>query len=444
MDNQIIMIDITRLHAHPDNPRKDLGDLTELSASIAKSGVMQNLTVVPFEDESGNIVEGEYTIIIGHRRTAAAIMAGVGELPCIIRQMNKKEQLTTMIAENVQRNDLTIIEQADALQMMIDFGDTVEQVSKATGLSDSTIRRRLQLSKFDKSVLSKAIDGQISIRELEELSKVKDEKERNRLLNEYGTSSYAWDLKNSLSKQKDKEKEEKVREQLLSSGLTEISDQYNTIYNNTKNPYQRISGKDIVLVGDEQYFCISYGNVYFRRDKTEQDIEEEKEKTLANRRTVEERLEKWEKLKKLCENAYALRREYVLSISEARAITLLATIIKRNIGIFVNDEVSVKSYLWQYDTTVICGQDRDEEWDDDDVKERDIDEVNKHYPRSLLRHTYALYNDRAIVPTLYYESITYSRQEELYKVYEYLKDIGYQMSDEEKAIIEGTHELYEK
>lgn len=73
----IVTIGLEHIHPHPDNPRKDLGDLTELAESIKKNGIMQNLTVIPKEGEPG-----EYITIIGHRRSAAAKLAGVTEAPC--------------------------------------------------------------------------------------------------------------------------------------------------------------------------------------------------------------------------------------------------------------------------------------------------------------------------------------------------------------------------
>lgn len=78
-------IEIRKIHSHPDNPRKDLGDITELSQSIESNGIMQNLTVVERED-------GEYTVIIGHRRLAAALKAGLDTVPCAVVKMDEKEQ----------------------------------------------------------------------------------------------------------------------------------------------------------------------------------------------------------------------------------------------------------------------------------------------------------------------------------------------------------------
>lgn len=80
--NVIVSISAQDIYQHPDNPRKDLGDLSELSDSIAKKGIMQNLTVIQGHwDEDRNWHEDGYTLIIGHRRFAAAKMAGVQELP---------------------------------------------------------------------------------------------------------------------------------------------------------------------------------------------------------------------------------------------------------------------------------------------------------------------------------------------------------------------------
>lgn len=96
----------SKLEPHPDNPRKDLGDLTELAASIRKQGLLQNLTVVPSPDSPD-----KYRIVIGHRRFSASGIAGLDELPCIIdTKMTYPEQIAVMMSENIQRNDLTITE----------------------------------------------------------------------------------------------------------------------------------------------------------------------------------------------------------------------------------------------------------------------------------------------------------------------------------------------
>jgi hypothetical protein len=76
-------IAVSQLYPHPDNPRKDLGDLTELADSIKANGIYQNLTVIPREPDG-------YTVIIGHRRLSAAKLAGLEKVPCIVAEMTKK------------------------------------------------------------------------------------------------------------------------------------------------------------------------------------------------------------------------------------------------------------------------------------------------------------------------------------------------------------------
>ena len=131
-------IKINKIRGHANNPRKDLGDLTELTESIKQNGILQNLTVVKNSFDN-------YVVIIGHRRLAAAKQAGLETVPCIITEMTKKEQIATMLTENMQREDLTVYEQAQGFQMMLDLGETVNDISRETGLSDTTVRRRVKL-----------------------------------------------------------------------------------------------------------------------------------------------------------------------------------------------------------------------------------------------------------------------------------------------------------
>lgn len=105
----LVMLPVDRLHPHPDNPRKALGDLTELAESIKANGIFQNLTVVPDDPTSSYTT---FTVIIGHRRLAAAKLAGLTSVPCVITEMSPDEQVATMLAENMQRNDLSVYEQA--------------------------------------------------------------------------------------------------------------------------------------------------------------------------------------------------------------------------------------------------------------------------------------------------------------------------------------------
>ena len=177
-NNKIVMIPRTLLHAHPDNPRKDLGDLTELADSIAEHGIMQNLTVVPDEGDGDG-----YKILIGHRRFAAS--EGVlDELPCVVAKgLTDREQVGIMLCENMQRSDLTYLEQAHGFQMMMDLGDTIETISEKTGFSKATVKHRLAINEINPEALKEAQKSfQPTIADFIALEKIKDIDKRNELL----------------------------------------------------------------------------------------------------------------------------------------------------------------------------------------------------------------------------------------------------------------------
>ena len=205
-EKQIVYIGAEHIHSHADNPRKNLGDLSELADSIKKNGILQNLTVIPAEEP------GEYTVLIGHRRLAAGKMAGVTEFPCQIAEgLSDREQMSIMLEENMQRNDLTIWEQANGFQMMLDLGETEQSIAEKTGFSKSTVRHRLNIAKLDQNKLKEKEDSdgfQLSLTDLYELEKVEDIEARNRIL------SKATDSRNLafLARQEvEKAKKEKTR-----------------------------------------------------------------------------------------------------------------------------------------------------------------------------------------------------------------------------------------
>lgn len=215
-NNQVVMVPAGKLKPHPKNPRKDLGDLTELSDSIKKNGIMQNLTAVPDPEDKDS-----YKIIIGHRRFAAGQKAGLEEFPVVIRDLDEAEQIRTMLCENIQRNDLTVIEQAQGFQMMMDFGITVDDLAKDTGFAKSTIYHRLNIAKLDENELVKKMD-QLTITDLIELEKIEDEELRNKLLKDADNGSeLRRSVRYSYEEQERRKIEKVIRERLLKEGLKE-------------------------------------------------------------------------------------------------------------------------------------------------------------------------------------------------------------------------------
>jgi ParB family chromosome partitioning protein len=191
MDNQIINIGVEHLHPHPSNPRKDVGDVKDLADSISAQGIKQNLLVVPQK------TEGEYTVIIGHRRLAAAKLAGLAEVPCKIERIDARQQLELMIVENSQRSDLRPIEEADAYQGLLDLVATKKDIAQKTGRSRNYVGERLRISKVPSEVRGMAADfAQLSLLELSALAEFEDDRDvQVRLAQVAGTGNWDWELK---------------------------------------------------------------------------------------------------------------------------------------------------------------------------------------------------------------------------------------------------------
>ena len=153
-------IPIASINANPDQPRRrfDEGDLSDLAASIRTRGVIQPIIVRP--DPSA---AGRYQIVAGERRWRAAQMAGLHEMPVIVREMADAEVLEIAIIENIQRSDLNPLEEAAGYQALIDqFGHTQEQLGEAMGRSRSHIANLLRLLRLPDTVQRQLRDGKLT------------------------------------------------------------------------------------------------------------------------------------------------------------------------------------------------------------------------------------------------------------------------------------------
>ena len=176
-----------QLEPHPDNPRKDLGDLSELSLSIRKQGLLQNLTVVPHPEKPDM-----YRIVIGHRRFAASEFAGLDKLPCIIdEKMTYPEQIAVMMSENMQRSDLTIAEKVGGVQMMMDLGMNGDEIAGRTGLSTSTVYRYAKLTGLEKGGIAEAERRGATLIQFAEISGIEDDALRQQAMEAAGTNEYS-------------------------------------------------------------------------------------------------------------------------------------------------------------------------------------------------------------------------------------------------------------
>ncbi len=155
------MIRVDQIRPNPDQPRKALGDLTELTESIREKGVLEPLLVryVPREEC--------YFIISGERRYHASRAAGLREVPCIEKMADDAETLEIALIENIQRKDLTPFEEADGLYgLATQFEYTHEDIAKKIGRARSSVTETLSLRNIPESLRKKCVENGVTSKSL--------------------------------------------------------------------------------------------------------------------------------------------------------------------------------------------------------------------------------------------------------------------------------------
>ncbi|HEX2561615.1 ParB/RepB/Spo0J family partition protein, partial [Phenylobacterium sp.] len=151
-------IPIEFLQRNPDQPRWVFPEeqLVELAASIRDKGILQPILVRP-------LPEGRYEIVAGERRWRAAQRAGLAAVPVLVRELSDMQVLEIGVIENVQRADLSPIEEATAYKQLMDrFGRTQDSVAEAVGKSRSHVANTLRLLALPEGVRNYLLEGRIS------------------------------------------------------------------------------------------------------------------------------------------------------------------------------------------------------------------------------------------------------------------------------------------
>ena len=427
----LVYIPIDKLHPHPDNPRKELGDLYELTESIKVRGIMQNLTVVPYEDG--------YRIIIGHRRAAAAKEAGLTSLPCVIVEMTPEEQVATMLVENIQRSDLTVYEQAQSFQLMMDMGETVTSLSEKTGFSVATVRRRIKLNELDQEKLKEASGKQITMDDLDRLSRIKDVNTRNIVLGFAGTANFENELKKAKEAEQRSECAAMWRRQLMARGITEITMAEANSGKYSFEGYVDIFGKysqlDEKIKGGKRYFFAIYGNSVYLRAEKDKAKDDESPEALREKLRKQEREARIALLCSASERAYESRREFILSYSsnDAKKHIKEAT----EVVIRCKYEFPYASYDYElFAEACEVEKEKSRKWNEVSYA------VSSHPEYALICHAYASLGDRKNMN--YYDIVDGSHRDNriLNVIYSFLEKLGYEMNDEERALREGTSDMF--
>ena len=423
-------IAIDNLYKHPHNPRKDLGDLTELADSIKESGVLQNLTVVQMDEEN-------YRIIIGHRRAAAAKKAGLTHLPCVVVEMDEPTQMATMLLENLQRSDLSVIEQAEGFQMMFDLGESMEDVTRKTGFSESTVRRRVKLLELDRGELNKSMAKNISLEEYEKLSKIEDRERRNSILRHIGTTNFDWFVNDAVRfEEKERKKKEMIEQaETFATRLTDDEDSdslFHVGYYSASDGAMEVEVPDL-SEGHTYFYEIKANGVTIWRKMTEEEISAEKSKDAEKEKEEAEERELKEEMCEAKKTAYELRKSF------AQKYVGRTKDMARLVDELANRILKDSSFSWNWNSR-FCNLFFPEKKESEEI----VAEISNLAPAKVLfAAVYTAFEDNDTNGWSTYRR-EYKKNSGLDDLYELLLDLGYKMSDEEIKLRTGEHEAYLK
>ncbi|MCL2223607.1 MAG: ParB/RepB/Spo0J family partition protein [Defluviitaleaceae bacterium] len=457
-------IDINKIHPHPNNPRLELGDLSELAESIKTQGILQNLTVVPkfptgfcascaklnrnnaeCKDGHTGAVQGkhepcahwenhgEYTVIIGHRRTAAAQLAGLTEVPCAIVEMDDATQIATMLLENMQREDLTRYEEAQGIQLLLDFGESVTSIAEKTGFSQTKVRTRVKLLALDKEKFKAAEARGATLEDYAELDKITDPELKNEALDVIGTPNFNWKVKSAIDREKLAEKRRELRDWLITFAeeIADDDDIDETLrvakWLNANSPHDMPGDTDTV-----NYFFLDDGhNIRLLRAVPAHELEAQSEEDEAQERrnAIKSQLEE------ISRRAYEMRRQFIKDLNPTNHISAIVKFAAQSIL------SGGRNWGLANDFAVMMGFGFN---NDDTEDESRVDHaVANSSEKALLVAAYVNGMDDNNYSSQYFDhSSKHKESPDTDRIYAFLLEVGYEMSDEERALQDGTHHLF--
>lgn len=457
---KIVMLPAECLEHHPENPRKEIGDIAELTDSIKANGILQNLTVVPKPDD-----EGKYLVVIGNRRYEAGLGAGLTEFPCVISDMDHTKQLETMLIENMNRSDLTVYEQAKGFEQLTLAGYSVNDIAEKTGFSQSTVRRRINLCQYDKELVTKAFEKQATFEDFEKLNKIKNEENRASVAKFLGSSNFGWYLQQGIKEERKKEREVIVLEAIKDIARKAEQDERSWEFDevcviNLCTNAEDFSGMYDDIEKAKQLPKLDNGEYVYFRDYAD-NFEICKPSEISEPAPKPENKDKYEKereeIKSLISDMYARHMEFIENYNKKPksvpgiALLCIDTISK----LFTTDGLEGVSNVDLDDVTDYISEKHFE------IYVENADTLSDYYKSNILRFyiqlTTALLDVKNIYSDLWYIGVnrtigysgngdyttySYNSTQKIKIFADFIEHLGYIMSDEEEQLIDGTHRLY--
>lgn len=406
--------------------------------------MLQNLTVVPWLGEVTGQPTGDYKVIIGHRRLAAAVMAGLTEVPCVVTMMTPAEQVKTMLMENMQRSDLTPLEQADGFQMMLDLGVTLDEVVQESGFSESTVRRRLKLRELDRQQLEERILQGATLMDFAKLEQIEDLKARNKVLEAVGSNNFEYELSKAVDAQTRKANKPKWTAWLDTFAkklTTEEKDAGNTRHLRYVSLREDPETYKIDLDPDvKQYGYSMDANAFVLYEVKDPDGEEASESKAKSerKRQIEEACAV---LTEATDTAYALRINFIKQKALAKkdrdlAVNYLLSFLG---SVRANVNSDVLCDLLDVDKALGWSESRE-------AQKKEFAKLLDADPNKALLYTICSMvdaHDDYVNTWGNWRFPAYTECPKLDLFYDFLELIGYQISDEERLLMSGEHPAFQ-
>lgn len=446
---QIQEIETVLLCHHPDNPRTGYGDIEELKESIRQQGILQPLTVV-------HIGTGRhYNVVAGNRRLEAAKSIGLKTCPCIVSDMDEKTQAAVILVENMVRKNLNPYEECKGVQLCLDLGMDEDEISKKTGFSKGTIRHRKKMSELDQDILkTKCQDGQIDIQQIISLEKIKDPDKRNKVLETAGTSNFGYSLQSTLREEQTEADREKAYNTLLSFAEEMPADWSDSKYMQVG---YGLSG-DVEIPEDAKEeaetpyaFKLTWsgGSTYslykVRDDVEEGEDPEESEYELTRRKKNEAK----EKLNRLGFVFFEMRKEFMKNNTtfNGNVIQWLAYLLLQD-DFGDEDAKACEGFSWgqsygfgfDYELYAEIMGEQSEIHAEDVVRDMKSAKTINHADAALL--IYCMLECKERIHCANWDGTYKADDVEYPRLYDFMEQCGYKISDEEKKILDGSHEDY--
>ena len=208
VDTGVVTLRLSEIEPNKEQPRKVFSEeaLNELADSIKEHGVLQPLLVRP-------LPTGGYQLVAGERRWRASRMAVLQEVPVVIRDMDEEQAMEIALIENLQREDLNAIEEASGYKLLMErYGMTQEQVAKRVGKSRPAIANALRLLHLPQTVITMVEEGEVSPGHARALLAFEDQNKLLSVAQKVKTSKYSVRDIEKMSKEKNEEPQDQKAE----------------------------------------------------------------------------------------------------------------------------------------------------------------------------------------------------------------------------------------